>query len=65
MGGMSPENFIDLLEELVDLKIREHAEPHSMKMTAELGRMLHEKRVDDRNRIAQVKYELVRILSGR
>ena len=61
---MSPENFIDLVEELVDLKIRQHTEPQNMKMTAEFGRMLHEKREDDRRRVQQVKYELVRILSN-
>ncbi len=60
---MSPERFIDLLEELVDVKVQQYSEPH-MKMTPEIGRMLQEKRENDRLRVDHIKSELVRILNS-
>ena len=59
---MTAETFVKLIEELMDLKVQQHAETH-LKATSEVARLLVEKRETDRRRMEQIKAELVRILS--
>jgi len=60
---MSAETVVKLVEEMVDLKIQQFAES-TMKPTAEVARILQEKRVTDRRRLDQIKTELTRLLGG-
>jgi hypothetical protein len=60
---MSAENFIELLEEMMDLKIQQHSEAQ-IKASPEVAQVLHAKRETDRRRLAQIKAELARILSA-
>jgi hypothetical protein len=59
---MTPESFVQLLEELVDLKVQQHEEAR-IKTTPELASVLMNKRETDRRRLEQIRSELVRILS--
>ena len=59
---MTPESFVKLFEEMVDLKIQQHAEL-TMKTSPELARILQEKRETDRRRLDQIRAELVRLAS--
>ncbi len=59
---MTAENFVSLIEELVDLKVQQHAETH-LKSSPEVVRLLADKRETDRRRMEQIKAELIRILS--
>jgi hypothetical protein len=58
---MTAENLIGLIEEMIDLKIQQYAES-SMKPTAEIARILQDKRATDHRRLEQIKAELVRCL---
>jgi hypothetical protein len=58
---MTAEKFVNLIEELTDLKIQQFAESN-MKTTPEISRILHEKRQTDRRRLDQIKAELARTL---
>ena len=58
---MTAEKFVNLIEEMTDLKIQQFAES-TMKPTTEIARILHEKRETDRRRLDQIKTELVRTL---
>ncbi len=58
---MTAESLIGLIEEMMDLKIQQHAES-TMKATPEITRMLHEKRETDHRRLDQIRAELVRFL---
>jgi len=58
---MTAEKFVNLIEEMTDLKIQQFAES-TMKPTPEFARILHEKRVTDRRRLEQIKAELARCL---
>ena len=60
---MTAEKFVNLIEELTDLKIQQFAES-TMKPTTEIARILHEKRETDRRRLDQIKTELVRSLEA-
>lgn len=60
---MTAEALVNLLEELVDLKIQQQTETH-LKISPELGRILLEKRETDRRRLDQIRAELVRVLEG-
>jgi hypothetical protein len=60
---MTAESLIGLIEEMVDLKIQQHAES-SMKATPEIARILHDKRETDHRRLEQIRAELVRVLQG-
>lgn len=57
---MNSEASVKLIEEMVDLKIQQYAESQ-MRVTPELGRLLHEKRETDRRRLDQIRAELVRL----
>jgi hypothetical protein len=60
---MTAESLLGLIEELVDLKIQQHAES-SMKPTPEIARILHEKRETDQRRLRQIRAELARFLQS-
>ena len=58
---MTAETLIGLIEEMMDLKIQQHAET-SMKASPELSRLLYEKKQTDQRRLEQIKAELIRSL---
>jgi len=60
---MNPEAWVRLIEEMIDLKIQQHAQSH-VKPSSEVARLLQEKRHTDRRRLDQIKMELVRMLGG-
>ena len=60
---MNAEALVKLIEEMIDLKIQQHAQVN-LKVNPEIARFLEEKRVTDRRRLDQIKAELVRLLSG-
>jgi hypothetical protein len=60
---MSAEEFVGLIEEMIELKIQQETEAH-MKPTPEIARVLAAKRETDRRRLDQIRAELVRILAG-
>ena len=59
---MNAETVAHLIEEMIDLKIQQHAEAN-LKPTPEVAKLLQEKRATDRRRLEQIKAELVRILA--
>jgi hypothetical protein len=61
---MNAEAIVKLVEEMVDVKIQQFAES-TMKPSAEVARILHEKRVTDRRRLEQIKVELARLLDSK
>jgi hypothetical protein len=60
---MSAEDFVKMLEEMIDLKVQQHTEVQ-IKTTPELARVLQQKRETDRRRLEQIRTELVRLLTG-
>ena len=60
---MNGELVVKLVEEMIDLKLQQHAEAN-LKPSAEVARILQEKRATDRRRLEQIRAELVRVLSG-
>jgi len=60
---MTAEAWVQLVEEMMDIKIQQFAES-SMKVTAEVARMLQDKRETDRRRLEQIRTELVRTLKN-
>lgn len=62
LACMSAETFVDLIEEIVDLKIQQHTEAR-LKASAEVSKILQDKRETDRRRLEQLKAELVRLLN--
>jgi hypothetical protein len=60
---MTAERLIGLIEEMMDLKIQQHAES-TMNPTPEIGRILRDKRETDHRRLEQIKAELVMSLQG-
>ena len=52
-----------LLEEMVEIKIQQHAETH-MKTTPEIAAVLHQKRETDRRRLDQIRVHLIRSLDA-
>jgi hypothetical protein len=61
---MTAEAWVQLIEEMIDLKLQQLAEA-TMKLTPELARMLQDKRETDRRRLQQIRVELVRALQAR
>ena len=59
---MTAEKFVNLIEELIDLKVQEQTEAH-LKTTPEISRILQEKRQTDRRRLEQIRAELLGILA--
>jgi len=60
---MNAETFINLIEEMVDLKVQQEAAAH-LKLNPEVARLLAQKRETDRRRLEQVRAELIRVLEG-
>ena len=58
---MTPEDFVGLFEEMMDLKLQQYAESH-LKPSPEVSRLLMEKRETDRRRLDQIRNELIRFL---
>lgn len=59
---MNALTMVNLIEEMVDLKVQQHTESH-MKVNPELSRILAEKRYTDQKRLEHIRVELVRQLS--
>ena len=62
-AAVNAEEFVKLLEEMIDLKVQQLAELH-VKPNAEVARLLQYKRDTDRRRLEQIRLELVRGLIG-
>jgi hypothetical protein len=60
---MNAVTLVNLIEEMVDLKVQQRTESH-IKTTPELARILAEKRVTDHRRLEHIRDELVRQLSA-
>jgi hypothetical protein len=60
---MTPESWIHLIEEMMDLKIQQYAES-TMKVSGELSKILQDKRETDRRRLDQIRTELARVLNS-
>ena len=60
---MTAESWVQLMEEMMDIKIQQFAES-SMKVSADVARILVEKRETDRRRLEQIRTELVRTLKN-
>jgi hypothetical protein len=60
---MTAEVWVRLIEELIDLKLARFAETN-MKLSPDLTRLLQDKRETDRQRLQQIRVELVRTLQG-
>ena len=60
---MTAEALVQLMEEMVDIKIHLLAQS-SMKLSPEVARLLHDKRDTDRQRLEQIRTEMIRILKG-
>jgi hypothetical protein len=58
---MSAQQFVGLLEELINLKLQQQAETQ-IKASSEVSRLLQEKRQTDRRRLEQLRRELVAAL---
>jgi len=59
---MSAEDFVNMLEELIDLKVQQRTEIH-LRTTPEISRILQSKQETDRRRLAQIKMQLAQLLS--
>ena len=62
MAIMTAEKLIELIEELVDLKVQKYVEMN-LKLPPEVARLLQEKRETDHRRLEQIRIELVRALA--
>lgn len=60
---MTAETLIQLLEEMMDIKIQQYTQFH-MKLNPEVTKLLTEKRETDRRRLDQIRVELVRFLDS-
>lgn len=60
---MNAETIVNLIEEMVDLKVQQEAAAH-LKLNPEVARLLTQKRETDRRRLEQIRAELVRHLSS-
>lgn len=58
---MSAENFVDLIEEMIEVKLQLQREA-DLKPTPELAGILAEKKMTDARRLKQIRAELVRSL---
>ena len=59
---MNSESFVKLIEEMIDLKLQQHAQAN-LKASPEISRILEEKRFTDRRRLEQIRAELIRLLA--
>ena len=58
---MTAQNLVQMLEEMMDLKIQSYAKSH-LKLTPEVAQLLLAKRETDRRRLEQIRAELIRFL---
>ena len=58
---MNAEILVKLMEEMMDLKVQQHAETH-LRTNPEVARLLMEKRETDRRRLEQLRAEMARLL---
>lgn len=58
---MTAENFVDLLEEMIDLKLQQQKES-ILKPPPEIAAILAEKKMTDSRRLKQIRAELIRSL---
>src|SRR3954468_5147154 len=63
VGAMTAEAWVQLMEEMMDLKIQQFAES-TMKLSPEVSKLLHDKKETDRRRLAQIRAELIRTLDA-
>ena len=61
---MNAEILVKLMEEMMDLKVQQHAETH-LRTNPEVARLLMEKRETDRRRLEQLRAEMSRLLGAR
>ena len=59
---MRAEAFVNLIEEMLDIKVQQQAEVH-LHVKPELARLVQEKRNGDRRRLEMIKQELARHFS--
>jgi hypothetical protein len=59
---MSAEDFVNMLEEMIDLKVQQRTQIN-LRTTPEIARVLQDKQETDRRRLAQLKVQLVQLLS--
>ena len=59
---MNAEVIVNLIEEMVDIKVQKQAEAQ-LQTNPELARLLAEKRFADRRRLEMVKQELARLFN--
>jgi len=59
---MTAENFVDLIEEMIDVKLQQHTESNLVP-TPEIAGILAEKKMTDARRLKQIRAELIRTLS--
>jgi hypothetical protein len=60
---MKPEAIVNILEEMIDLKVQRQL-AMTTKLNPELTRILLEKRESDQRRIQQIKAELARLVGA-
>jgi hypothetical protein len=60
---MSAQEFVGLLEKLIDLKLQQHAELQ-MKVAPEMNHFLQQKRESDRQKIVQIRAQLITALES-
>ena len=60
---MNAETVVKLIEELVDLKLQQHAQAN-LKPNQEIARLLEEKRATDRRRLEQIRTALAQSLKA-
>ena len=60
---MNAETFVKLIEEMIDLKIRQQTEAN-LKVGANVAQLLQEKRNTDRRRLDQIRAELLKMFGG-
>jgi hypothetical protein len=60
---MSAQEFVGLLEKLIDLKLQQQAQLQ-MKVAPEMNRFLQEKRESDRQKMIEIKRQLVTALES-
>jgi hypothetical protein len=59
---MNAETFVQLIEEMIDLKIQQQAEAH-LTPTPEVAKLLQKKQNTDRRRLDQIRAELARMIA--
>lgn len=64
---MSAEDLVALIEEMIEIKVRQHAAAESKNLHSanrELARVIHQTNAADRERLKSVRQYLVQVLEG-